>query len=560
VAEAVIAATSPEGLRADHGRIATALEGMPHVRPERRALHWAWAGEPARAAAAALELVASARHALAYSRAADVCALVLQLEVPAEVRGALERAHADALAGAGEALRAAVAYRAAAAGAVGTARLDLERRAAENFLRCAAIDDGMALFDRVAGALGYRRGGSPAATIAALLVERARLRVRGTGFRRGAVVDAALAARSDACYSLSTGLAMLDAISGALFQTRSTRLALDCGDPARAARALAIEACFVAAWGSRTRERAGRILEAAGVLASEVEGPMVRALVDTGRGICALQWGDFDDAVRYCDEAIAIFREHGAGVVWEERTGEVFATWALAWRGDWGEVGRRCDALARAGAATGDRYASMHAAVGPAVCGLLAADEPGLARERVVEAMEGWRRDRMDLPQVRELVALSMIGLHEGAGVAVLETLRARWRDLERSRMLDLEPVLGTLSELRARAALMAGDLADARTWTKRLARVPWAAGIAKLFRASLLAAAGSRDAALAELERAEIECHARRVELYAAAARERRGLIVGDAELVESAHAAAREREIVNPERVLRSLAPWPG
>ena len=562
VTESVLALAAPEALRADHRRIARALEAMPHVQPERRALHWAWAGEADRAAAEALALVAAARHALAYSRAADACEVVLGTALAGPRRRELERAYADALAGSGLAMRAAVAYRDAATSASGDDRLDLERRAAENFLRCAAIEDGMALFGRVCEQLGYPAAMSPTRTIAALLVERARLRLRGTAPRRGAI-DPALAARSDACYSLSTGLAMLDAISGALFQTRSTRFALDAGDPARAARALAVEACFVAAWGSPTRVRSGRIIAEAERLAAEVGEPTLIAFAQVGRGVCALQWGDFDDAVTHCDAALAVFREKCAGVAWEERTGEVFSIWAHAWRGDWGEVGRRADALARAGAATGERYASMHAAIGPSIYGWLAADEPETARARVAEVMHGWPRGKLDLPLLRELVALANIGVYQRRGAEVLALLRASWRDLERSRMLGLEPVLGTLGDLRVRAALLAGEWDDARVWIRRLEKVPWATGIATLGKAALAAQRGDAELAVAELERAEREARATRIELYAAAARDRRGRLIGGDEgrrLIDDAAAAARAREIARPEHLFATLAPWPG
>jgi eukaryotic-like serine/threonine-protein kinase len=561
VAEAVIAVSAADAMRANHLRLATALATMPSLEPNRRALHWAWAGQADRAAQEALALVAAARHALAYSRAADVCEVVLALDLAAAQRTAIQRAYADALTGAGHTRRAAVAYRDAAANATGDDRLDLERRAAENFLRCGSVEEGMALFARVTGELGYTAQLSPTATIAQLLVERGRLRLRGTKPRKGPV-DAALVAKSDACYSLSTGLAMVDAISGALFQTRSTRFALDAGDPARAARALAIEACFVAAWGSKTKPRASRIVEAAAALAAEVNEPLVHGLADSARGICELQWGDFNAAIHYCDAAVATFREHCAGVVWEERTGEVFAMWGLAWRGDWGEVARRCDVLARAGDATGDRYASMHAAIGVAVCGPLASDHPELARARVDEAMKDWPRATYDLPQVRELVGLATVDIYEGRGEAARVRLLAQWRDLKRSHMLGLEPVLGTLGDLRVRAALLVGDWDEARSWAAKLARIPWGKGVAALTRAALAARTGDQAAAIRELADAERDCAASGLDLHAAAASHRRGQLVGGDEgkaALAKAASIAASKQIGNVERTFQAIAPWP-
>jgi hypothetical protein len=436
-----------------------------------------------------------------------------------------------------------------------------DRRAAENFQRCGSIEEGMVLLRRVAGAIGYRATLTPTATIAALVVERARLRVRGLRPRRGDI-DERAAERSDACYSLSTGLAMVDAISGALFQARSTRLALDSGDMARAARALAIEACFVSAWGSRTRGRATPIIDAAGQLATEVGDVKLIAFVETGRGICASQWGQFSDGVAACDRALAMFRAHCAGVAFEERTAEVFSIWNLAWRGDWGEVARRCDALARIGAATGERYAIMHAAIGPAICGVLASDEPERARARIDDVMRGWPRGRLDLPLVRELVARAIVDSYELRGRELLAELRGRWRELERSRMLGLEPIFGTLADLRMRAAVMARDWDEARVWARRLEAVPWGKGVAQLAHAAIAQRRGDRDAVVRALAAAEHDTLAAGLDLYALAARDRRGrLIGGDAgkAAVASAAEGARTRSIENPARVFASLAPWP-
>ncbi|MBV8760557.1 MAG: protein kinase [Deltaproteobacteria bacterium] len=553
VAEAVLALADPASLRRTHARLA---ETIPDTQPERRALHWAWAGEAERAADEALRLVASARHALAFSRAADVCEAVLALDLAKPTRATLQHAYADALAGSGRAKRAAIAYRDAAATADGKERLDLERSAAENFLRCGDVAEGMELYDKVASAIGYRAGHSPVTAIAALLVERARLRMRGLVPRRGDL-DAELAARSDACYSLSTGLAMVDAISGALFQSRSTRFALDSGDPRRVCRALSLEACFVSAWGSRTRRRAEPIIEAATAIAAELGDPLMVAFAETALGVCTTQWGMFRKGIDHCDRALAIFREHCAGVAWEERTGEIFSIWSLSWTGDWGEVARRCEALARAGEATGERYAIMHSAIGSAINGVLASDDAQRARDRIAEVMADWPRDRFDLLRLREIVALATIEAYELRGRECLALLRTHWRALTHGRMLDLEPVRVTLGDIRMRAAISAGEWDEVRAWSKRLSVVPFAKGLAHLANAALARQAGDTQGTLDALATAEIAAHVGGMELHSLAARHQRGVLAGDGDAVTSAIRGARELGIVNPPRAFDALAP---
>jgi hypothetical protein len=303
------------------------------------------------------------------------------------------------------------------------------------------------------------------------------------------------------------------------------------------------------------------MLDAADELAKAVGDPMMRGLSHVSRGICALQWGDFNASIEHCDAGLALFREHGTGVVWEERTGDVFAIWALAWRGDWGDVARRCDSLARAGAATGDRYATMHAAIAVAACGPLASDQPQLAKQRIADVMAGWPRETYDLPQVRELVGLTTVATYEGDGAAALRLLRAQWKDIERSRLLGLEPVLVTLADLRVRAALLAGELDEARTWSKKLDKVPWASGLAALFRASIAGARAADDRVLADLTTAERECARAGLDLHAAAAIDRRGRLLGGDEgaaLIARAAEVAKKKDIRRPERAFAAVAPW--
>ena len=53
------------------------------------------------------------------------------------------------------------------------------------------------------------------------------------------------------CWSAATGLALVDPLRGANFQTRHLLLALQAGEPYRVARALALEVGYTAVAGSR---------------------------------------------------------------------------------------------------------------------------------------------------------------------------------------------------------------------------------------------------------------------------------------------------------------------
>ena len=63
---------------------------------------------------------------------------------------------------------------------------------------------------------------------------------------------------SATCWAVAEGLALVDNIQGAAFQTLHLMLALDTGEPSRIGRALAMEAAFSASSGA-TAKVAGRL-------------------------------------------------------------------------------------------------------------------------------------------------------------------------------------------------------------------------------------------------------------------------------------------------------------
>ena len=89
---------------------------------------------------------------------------------------------ANALANAGRPAEAADAYLRAAAGAGHPQRVELQRRAAEQFLIGGHIDRGLELIRAMLAGMGMRMPGSPRTALLSLLWRRARLRWRGLRF------------------------------------------------------------------------------------------------------------------------------------------------------------------------------------------------------------------------------------------------------------------------------------------------------------------------------------------------------------------------------------------
>src|SRR5262249_11501771 len=150
----------------------------------------------------------------------------------------------EALALAGHAAAAAAELQAVALGADPAQALDLRRRSALLLLSSGHVDEGMAALRDVAASVGLSRCGSPRASFALLVSPRILLGWRGLKYtqRKAEDVPADLLAKLDVCDTAAAGLAMVDTIHGAYFQSYSLRLALQAGEPRRLVRALALEA------------------------------------------------------------------------------------------------------------------------------------------------------------------------------------------------------------------------------------------------------------------------------------------------------------------------------
>src|SRR5262245_37801249 len=101
--------------------------------------------------------------------------------------------------------------------------------------------------------------------IASILYHRLRFRIRGLTLRRRnpMTVPSREIMRVDVGWSAAHGFAMTDAMTGAIFHARGARMALDLGDPARAARALCSYAIWLSTAGRRGCRRATELVAAA---------------------------------------------------------------------------------------------------------------------------------------------------------------------------------------------------------------------------------------------------------------------------------------------------------
>ena len=131
-------------------------------------------------------------------------------------------------------------YLRAAAEAIHHNRVELQRRAAEQFLIAGDLDRGLDLTRFVLAGMGMRAPRTRRAALAWLLWRRARLRWRGLRFvaRPAEAIDCDTLLRIDTCWSAATGLALVDFIEASEFNIRVLQMALDAGDAYRIARAM----------------------------------------------------------------------------------------------------------------------------------------------------------------------------------------------------------------------------------------------------------------------------------------------------------------------------------
>ena len=341
-----MARLEPEVTREHHRRLALALEASGSADPEVLGVHLLGSGQPERAADYFARAADQAAEALAFDRAAGLYRRARELQPDASPAGTIHRLNArlgDALANAGRGAEAAAAYLAAVPDAPVADAIELQRRAAMQFLISGHIDEGLAALRTVLEAIGMALPVTPRRALFSLLVQRARLRLRGLGFRERDPSEIAPAdlTRIDVCWSAGAGLSVVDTIRGADFQARGLLLSLAAGEPSRIARALAMEAAHAASAGGSNRKATARLLDRADELASRVEHPYALGMVALARGVSAYLEGRWTLAQQECDRAETIFRDRCTGVAWELDTAHAFALWGLSHQGAVAELSRR---------------------------------------------------------------------------------------------------------------------------------------------------------------------------------------------------------------------------
>lgn len=574
---AITADLDSETLAQRHREIAAGLERAPESDPERIAVHYEKAGETLLCTQYALQAARRAVQVLAFHKAAFFFKMALANEtLDVATRRTVSRECADALANAGRGPEAAEHYLAASEGA-GDAmsvdeQLELHLLAAEQLLFTGHIDRGLAIFESVLRQVGLHLPKIAGRIPLNLLWARLQLRLHGLRWKEtpAETVPRHVLLKLDTVGAVAIGLSMVDIARGATLQTMSLLMALRAGEPARIARALAMEAGYRSTPGVQTNY-AG-LLQMARDLARRTGDTRALGLASVMAASCAWTSGRWDESYRLARAAREEIEERPERPVWDRDTAIIFEVSALRWLGRWSQMKALLPGLLEDARLRGDLYLQAPLTLEGATCSALADDDPDRARAGVA-FLEHWSKDGFHLEHFIELHNQLEISLYLGNGVDAMVRVQERWPALRRSLLLLVQPLRIMMSCARARAAICAAaqvrpdssrrdllKLAARDIQTIRRQRAVWGQGLAELLQGGLDALSGRGEPAILAYQRAQTLLDDAGMLLHSAAARRNRGLLTGgDAgrALVAEADRIFTLESVLNPARLAAGFAP---
>jgi tetratricopeptide (TPR) repeat protein len=574
VRDSALALLDAPAARDLHLRIARYL--IDQREPDALALahHLASADKPLEAARWAERAADRAAQHGAFDSAARAYERALALScATGDLRRELLRKIGECWALAGRAAQAANAFERAADGLTTGDGLTLRERAASLFLGAGHIDRGLSLMRGVLSAVGQSMPRSRESVLVRLAVARAQLLARGLRFERASErsISWQQLVRIDALHSVAAGLSLVDTVAGAYFSSVHLLEALRVGEPRRVAIALATEQCFLAGRGGiapRSDERA--VSDQLRALADELGDRDVHARVLFARGTSAFLRASYDEAARALEGAIALW-DGMANVEHERMTCEHFVLAARTWMGQHAAVERRLPEVLRRARDAGDLYAetTIETAIGHIPS--LVRGEPDQAEATLTRSIDRWANEGFFVQHYDELVAHVDVDLYRdhACGARALDRIRARWPDVERSLLRQVQSIRVESDYARARAiiaALASGPRADRSALLRELASIhrsmlrqetSWAIGLGRCVGAALAMERSDRAAAIDELNRGAGSLDVANVQTYRRAALLYRAQLTGEARRVEAEREQLREQGVREPDRFATTFVP---
>ena len=579
VREAVYESLGEERARAIHARIASTLEALGGPAD---VLYAQFAGARDRPKALHYGILAaeSAAGALAFGRAAELYRALLGLGAhsPSDERF-LSVALAEALQNDGRATAAAEMFLAAAgiAGTEAAHQRELNRRAAEQLLMSGHVKEGLSAAGSVLGSVGLPMPERPAAILAGAGWNQLRLAMHSLRWEpRGEnAVPPRDLERIDACWSIGSGLQMVDVILGSYFQTRGALECLSAGEPFRIARALCTSSIAAAAAGRRSL--ALRLHEAAKRAAASHGSPVARLYERLAQyGLDYILENDWRACLAGTSEIERLWRRLGRGDGWETDVLHHFACSCMH-QLNRPEFKDRVRARIQTAARTGNRFVEVTFRARYADVHLME-DDPREAAADLEDALASWE------PAGRSFGNQRMWGLWMRIAIAcyareplrALPVIRAEAQAMRRSILARL-PVftlgwamylagfeLSCAREAQERrdAAAAASHVRAAKRWLSTLGalELPAAAGFATTFDAACSYLQGDVPAARKKLERGIAMTEKGGTLNMATCGKRVLGTLVGGDEggaMIRDAEASLRAAGVARPERYVATQVP---
>ncbi len=363
IRETVVSNLMSQALKNHHHRLAEALERIVETDPEELATHFEGAGEFEKAAIHFASAAKRAANALAFERASRLYRKTLNfLPTGRENRWHLQIQLADALANAGRGWEAANEYLAATVSAPADQILELQHRAATQYLLSGHTEKGLKAMKATCAAVGINLPETSRHAAFILLWNRSRLWLRGRRFqeRDANVIPPKDLARLGICWSAALGLSNIHPIRGAALHAQYLLLAARTGEPYRLLLGLAMEIGLTSIAGGKASKRTARLMENAKTLARRISHPHGLALVEIAKSTTALYEGRWKIALQSAQEAEKLLREQCAGAIWELDTAHIAELYALSHMGRWSELDLRVSDLLKEAQERGDIYAMVH--------------------------------------------------------------------------------------------------------------------------------------------------------------------------------------------------------
>ncbi|KAF0247348.1 MAG: ATPase/protein kinase family protein, partial [bacterium] len=580
IQKTVISRLGTKKLIEHHRHLAAALEETNPDDAKSLATHFRIAGDISKALDYTMIAAEQAIKALAFDNAACLYKIALELN-PEEKQHEIEVKLGDALANAGRGEEAGCAYLAAVKGVDATKAIELQRRAAEQFLINGYMEEGLAVLREVLGKVKIKLPETTKAALISFLFQRLQIWFRGLGFRQRQVseIPSDELLRIDVCWSATVGLAYVNSKRAIDFQARHLLLALNAGEPYRVARALALEAAYSAKDGGRKRERTAAICYQAMVLAKQINHPHTNALAILELGFSAYMEGNWTRAYEEFNRGELILREQCTNVTWELDTKHYFYMRTLLFLGRITELLEQRSKLLKEAQERGDLFVTTNLRIWSHMI-FLASDNPEGAKKDVSEAIAGWSSKSFDLQHYWGLYTLSEIDFYCNDFEGAWHRLEETWPKLNNSFFLLTQIIAIESLHLRARTCLglaaklqptqhqeeITRLLSMAERDAKKIEqeKMPWGNALASLIRAGIAIARNQIEIANKWLIEAEVGFENTKMELYLMATRYRRGQLTKGEQgqiMLQASKDWGLAQKMKEPEKIFNMLIPskWP-